>query len=45
MAGLLALSRLIDALNEFIGKWVGWLILAAILVSAVNAIIRKAFNM
>ena len=44
-AGLLALSRLIDALNEFIGKWVGWLILAAILVSAVNAIIRKAFNM
>ena len=45
MAGLLALSRLIDALNEFIGKWVGWLILAAILVSAVNAIIRKTFNM
>ena len=45
MAGLLALSRLIDALNEFIGKWVGWLILAAILVSAVNAVIRKAFNM
>ena len=45
MAGLLALSRLIDALNEFIGKWVGWLILAAILVSAVNAVIRKTFNM
>ena len=44
-AGLLALSRLIDALNEFIGKWVGWLILAAILVSAVNAVIRKTFNM
>ena len=45
MAGLLALSRLIDQLNEFIGKWISWAILAAVLVSATNAIIRKAFNM
>ena len=45
MAGLLALSRAIDRLNEFIGKWVSWLILVAILVSAVNAVIRKTFNM
>ncbi len=45
MAGLLALSRAIDRLNEFIGKWVGWLILASILISATNAVIRKAFNM
>jgi TRAP-type mannitol/chloroaromatic compound transport system permease small subunit len=45
MGGLLALSRGIDRLNEFIGKWVGWLILGAILVSATNAVIRKAFNM
>lgn len=45
MAGLLALSRGIDRLNEFIGKWVGWLILLSILISAGNAIIRKAFNM
>jgi TRAP-type mannitol/chloroaromatic compound transport system permease small subunit len=45
MAGLLALSRAIDRLNEFIGKWVGWLILASILISATNAAIRKAFNM
>ncbi len=45
MAGLLALSRAIDRLNEFIGKWVSWLILLAILVSACNAIIRKAFDM
>jgi TRAP-type mannitol/chloroaromatic compound transport system permease small subunit len=44
MAGLLALSRAIDRLNEFIGKWVSWLILLAVLVSAGNAIIRKAFN-
>ena len=45
MAGLLALSRLIDQLNEFIGKWISWAILAPVLVSATNAIIRKAFNM
>ncbi len=44
MEGPLALSRAIDRLNEFIGKWVSWLILAAILVSAGNAVIRKMFN-
>jgi len=44
MAGLLALSRAIDRLNELIGRWVAWLILVSILVSAGNAIIRKAFN-
>ncbi len=45
MPGLLALSRGIDRVNELIGRWVSWLILAAILVSAGNAVIRKAFNM
>jgi TRAP-type mannitol/chloroaromatic compound transport system permease small subunit len=44
MAGLLALSRAIDRINEFVGKWVSWLILLAVLVSATNAVIRKAFN-
>ena len=44
MAGLLALSRTIDRVNEFIGKWVSWLILLAILVSAGNAVIRKVFD-
>ncbi|TPI28425.1 TRAP transporter small permease subunit [Mesorhizobium sp. B3-2-1] len=44
MAGLLALSRAIDRANEFIGKSVSWLILLAILVSAANAVIRKAFD-
>lgn len=44
MAGLLALSRTIDRINEFIGRWVSWLILLAILVSAGNAIIRKVFD-
>jgi TRAP-type mannitol/chloroaromatic compound transport system permease small subunit len=45
MAGFLALSNLIDKINEWIGKQVSWLILVAVLVSAGNAIIRKAFNM
>lgn len=45
MAALLALSRLIDSVNEAIGKWVSWLILVSVLVSAGNAVIRKAFNM
>jgi TRAP-type mannitol/chloroaromatic compound transport system permease small subunit len=44
MEGLLALSRGVDRLNEIIGKWVSWLILVSILVSAGNAIIRKVFN-
>ncbi|WP_415184309.1 TRAP transporter small permease subunit [Phaeovulum sp.] len=44
MGGLLALSRGIDRINEMVGKSVSWLILIAILVSAVNAIIRKTMN-
>ena len=44
MTLLLALSRAIDRFNEFIGKWVSWLVLAAILVSAINASVRKAFD-
>ncbi|MEI2296923.1 TRAP transporter small permease subunit [Ensifer sp. MJa1] len=45
MRALLGFSRLIDTITEFIGKNVSWLILAAVLVSAGNAIIRKIFNM
>ncbi len=41
---LLTLSRRIDALNERIGRWVAWLVLVAVLVSAGNAIIRKTLN-
>ena len=44
MQVLLALSRLIDRINETIGKSVAWLILIAIFVSAVNASVRKLFN-
>lgn len=45
MGGLLALSGLIDWINEKIGKAVSWLILVAVLVSATNAVVRKVFNM
>jgi TRAP-type mannitol/chloroaromatic compound transport system permease small subunit len=41
---LLQLSRLIDRLSEFIGRWLAWLVLIAVLISAVNAIVRKAFG-
>ncbi|MBI4755456.1 MAG: TRAP transporter small permease subunit [Betaproteobacteria bacterium] len=44
MSSLLKLSRLIDAMSEIVGKTVIWLILAAVLLSAGNAIVRKAFQ-
>ena len=44
MSFLLSLSKLIDRLNEFVGRWVAWLVLAAVLISTVNAVVRKAFN-
>ncbi len=44
MTALLGLSRAIDGLNERIGKVVAWAIVAAVIVSAVNAIIRKVFG-
>jgi TRAP-type mannitol/chloroaromatic compound transport system permease small subunit len=44
VGALLSLSKAIDALSEWVGKSVAWLILAAVLISAGNAIVRKAFN-
>jgi TRAP-type mannitol/chloroaromatic compound transport system permease small subunit len=44
MHALLKLSKTIDAISEFIGRNLMWLVLAATLISAVNAIVRKAFN-
>lgn len=44
MQPLLALSRLIDRITALVGKGVMWLIFVAILVSATNAIVRKAIN-
>ena len=41
---LLAASRLVDRLNLLVGRWVRWLILAAVLISAGNAVVRKAFQ-
>lgn len=45
MNSLLKFSRLVDALSDLIGKAIIWLILAAVLISAGNAIVRKSFNM
>jgi len=45
VSSLLYLSRWIDRLSEFIGRWLSWLVLAAVLISAANAIVRKAFDM
>jgi TRAP-type mannitol/chloroaromatic compound transport system permease small subunit len=45
MQALLSLSKKIDALSEWVGRWVAWLLLFAVLISAANAVVRKAFNM
>lgn len=45
MKPLLTLAHLIDRLNQRIGRAVSWLILATVLISAGNAIMRKAFQM
>ena len=44
MQALLRLSRGIDAINAFVGKYVIWLIFASTVISALNAVVRKAFN-
>lgn len=44
MQALLALSRAIDWLNAFIGKYSIWLIFAATFISAANAVVRKVFD-
>jgi TRAP-type mannitol/chloroaromatic compound transport system permease small subunit len=44
LGGLLKVSRFIDRINFRIGKWIAWLVLAAVVVSAVNATVRKVFD-
>jgi TRAP-type mannitol/chloroaromatic compound transport system permease small subunit len=44
LKALLRLSRAIDVMNTRIGQVVAWGILAAILVSSVNATVRKVLN-
>jgi TRAP-type mannitol/chloroaromatic compound transport system permease small subunit len=41
---LLPAARVIDATNTWIGKRLAWLILAAVVVSATNATVRKVFD-
>jgi TRAP-type mannitol/chloroaromatic compound transport system permease small subunit len=41
---LLPATRVIDAANTWIGKRAAWLILLAVIVSAVNAVVRKVFD-
>jgi TRAP-type mannitol/chloroaromatic compound transport system permease small subunit len=41
---LLRFSRAVDALSTRLGQVIAWGLLAAILVSAVNATVRKVFN-
>ena len=41
---LLALSRVIDRVNRSIGVTLSWLVLVAVLISAINAVIRKLFG-
>jgi TRAP-type mannitol/chloroaromatic compound transport system permease small subunit len=41
---LLKLSAGVDAFSTLIGKFIRWLVLGSVLISAGNAIIRKAFN-
>ena len=45
MNALLTFSRSVDWMTERLGRAICWLLLAAVLISTGNAIIRKAFNM
>ena len=44
MQALLKVSRRIDAFTRWTGKRLAWLILLAVVISAVNAIMRKSFD-
>jgi len=44
MRHLLGISSVIDRGNNLIGQGIRWLLLVAVLISAGNAIMRKAFN-
>jgi TRAP-type mannitol/chloroaromatic compound transport system permease small subunit len=44
LQALLALSRLIDTINDRLGKAAAWLVLVAVLISSGNAVLRKAFG-
>lgn len=45
MHALLKFSKAVDWLNTQVGKYVIWLILASTVISGINAVVRKVFNM
>lgn len=45
MNALIAFSRAIDRATALLGRAAAWLIVAAVLISTINAIIRKLFDM
>lgn len=45
MRSLLALSRFIDGVTRWVGKFVVWIILIVCVISATNAVTRKAFDL
>ena len=44
LKALLPVTRIVDAATTWIGKRIAWLILAAVVVSAANATVRKIFD-
>lgn len=44
LRSLLPLTRVIDAMNAWLGRHLAWLILVAVVVSAANATVRKIFD-
>lgn len=45
MRELLFLSQKIDAFNSWIGRLLSWLVVAVVLESSINAVMRKAFDL
>lgn len=45
MKFLLSIARAIDSLNERVGRALSWLVLITVLISAGNAVSRKAFDL
>lgn len=44
MSFLLAMARGIDRLNEWVGRYVIWLVLVVVIVSSANAVLRKTLS-
>ena len=45
MRELLFISQKIDAFNAWLGRWLSWLVVAVVLVSSINAVMRKVFDL